>query len=179
MNWMKLKKVAGGVVLLGVMPIAWAQSADQLAVKYEAFAGSPANAAALVSGLRNGTEIELGPVESGVSTTPAPGGLLLPAGLLPPPPAGAQCTPNTGSMGYGNVDIALSLAKSALAAINIVEQPSGATQRRVLPADICAALVGDYVTPPGKARIKLTGVLELRAQGLGWGEIANQLNLAR
>lgn len=63
-------------------------------------------------------------------------------------------TPPTGKMGYGNVDIALALAEASL-------KEQGITNPT--PAQLGAALVGDK------------GILQMRADGKGWGQIANSL----
>lgn len=61
--------------------------------------------------------------------------------------------PPTGKMGYGNVNIALALAQK-----NLPENPS--------PAQLQAALIGTSAKP---------GVLALRADGQGWGQIAQSM----
>ena len=61
--------------------------------------------------------------------------------------------PPTGKMGYGNVDIALALAQKSL-----LENPS--------PEQLQAALIGTAAKP---------GILALRADGQGWGQIANSM----
>ena len=61
--------------------------------------------------------------------------------------------PPTGKMGYGNVDIALALAQE-----NLPDNPS--------PAQLKAALIGTSAKP---------GVLAMRAEGQGWGQIAQSM----
>src|SRR5579859_1049716 len=61
----------------------------ELTGKFTAFAGSTQNAQALVDGLRSGTPIAL--TDSGGTST--------------------TITPTTKAMGFGNIDIALSLAR--------------------------------------------------------------------
>jgi len=109
-------------------------------------AGSTENAGSLVTGLRNGTEITL-------VSTDANGG-----------PTTTSFTPPTGKMGYGNVYTSLALAKHQLASLGITDPTA---------AQLQAALVGGTITLNGK-EVPLTGVLELRAQGMGWGQIAQQ-----
>jgi hypothetical protein len=179
MNWLNVKRLVSCLALLGVIPAASAQSADQLIASYTGFAGSAANAAALVEGVRNGSDIVM--TESEVISIPPPSGYL--GGLAVPTTTSTTlvtvtCTPQTGNMGYGNVDHALSLARSVLAAVHIVETTPQSHQRGVKAADICAALTGGKVTPKGGAEILLTGILQLRADGLGWGQIAKQVKLA-
>jgi hypothetical protein len=112
---------------------------------FSAFAGSTANADALVTGLRNGTDITLTTMDAkGVTTA-------------------TTFTPPTGRMGYGNVYTSLALAKQQLAGLGITEPTAQQMQ---------AALVGGTVTAGSGQTTTMTGVLELRAQGMGWGQIA-------
>jgi hypothetical protein len=74
-------------------------------------------------------------------------------------------TPPTDKMGYGNVDHALALAEASL-------QEKGIT--RPTPAQLEAALMGGNVTVSGKT-VPLEGVLQMRADGKGWGQIAQSL----
>lgn len=144
---------ASPAVLANAAPVTPAAPADgqqstRLAASYTAFAGSSANAQALVTGLRSGTAILL--VTPATATTPA---------------MQTTITPSTGQLGYGNVNIALALAQAQLAAAGIT-QPS--------TAQIQAALNGGAVTGT-KGPVQLTGVLALRAEGQGWGDIAKTL----
>ncbi|MBI4195218.1 MAG: hypothetical protein HY526_09075 [Betaproteobacteria bacterium] len=112
---------------------------------FSAFAGSSTNADALVTGLRGGTAITLTSTDAkGVTTA-------------------TTFTPPTGKMGYGNVYTSLALAKQQLAGLGITEPT---------PQQLQAALVGGTVTTPSGQTTSMTGVLELRAQGMGWGQIA-------
>jgi len=124
------------------------QESVKLANSYTAFAGSNGNAQALVNGLRSGSTIVL--VTPATATTPA---------------AQTSFTPSTGHLGYGNVNIALSLAQAELTAAGIT-QPTA--------AQIEAALNGGAVAGP-KGPVQFTGVLALRAEGQGWGNIAKTL----
>ena len=116
---------------------------EELAEKFSAFAGSTQNAQSLVDGLRSGTPITLTD-RGGASTT---------------------ITPTTKPMGFGNVDIALSLALHELAQKGIT-QPTA--------AQIQAALTGGTITT-STGSIALTGILTMRSQGMGWGAIANSM----
>ena len=109
----------------------------KLASSYSAFAGSPANAKSMVDGLRTGSSISLGPSLTGPNST-APS---------------ASVSPATGKMGYGNVNTAISLAKTSLAQQNI-SNPT--------PAQLASAL---------------NGVLGQRSQGMGWGQIAKSMGV--
>ncbi len=115
---------------------------------FSTFAGSTSNANALVSGLRNGTPITLTSTgANGVTTT-------------------TTFTPPTGKMGYGNVYISLALAKQQLAGMGITEPTAQQLQ---------ASLVGGTVTTSSGQTTTLQGVLQMRAQGMGWGQIAQSL----
>jgi hypothetical protein len=112
---------------------------------FTAFAGSSQNSDALVTGLRNGSEITLTSMDAkGTATS-------------------TTFTPPTGKMGYGNVYTSLALAKQNLASVGITNPTSEQLQ---------AAMVGGTVTMPNGQTTTMTGVLELRAQGMGWGQIA-------
>jgi len=62
--------------------------------------------------------------------------------------------PPTGELGYGNVNVALALAEKSLADQGITSPT---------PEQLHAALIGTDAAP---------GVLALRAEGKGWGQIA-------
>lgn len=115
------------VLALAMPPFAaLAQSDETLVERYTGLAGSPDNARALVTGLRDGTDIKL--VYAGTPLT------------LDPP---------TGKMGNGNVNIALALTEASLK---------------------------DTAKPTAQQfQAALNGVLEQRASGRGWGEIAHSL----
>jgi hypothetical protein len=70
-------------------------------------------------------------------------------------------------MGFGNVDISLSLAKAELAALGI-SQPT--------PQQLQAALMGGSVST-SKGTTVLPGILTLRSEGKGWGVVAKSLGL--
>jgi hypothetical protein len=116
------------------------QADDRLVEQFTRFAGSKSNADALVNGLRNDQEVNL---------TSAQGS--------------ASFTPKTDKMGFGNVNIALSLAKATLAEQGI---------KRPTPAQIEAALNGGTLTNSAGKQVTLTGILTQRASGMGWGKVA-------
>jgi hypothetical protein len=125
-----------------------ANVSGRISSDFGAFAGSTANSDALVSGLRNGTAITLMTTDAkGVTTA-------------------TTFTPPTGKMGYGNVYISLALAKQQLAAVGITQPTAQQLQ---------AALNGGTVTTSTGQTVTLTGVLQMRAQGMGWGQIAQSL----
>lgn len=115
----------------------------ELTEKFTAIAGSTPNAQALVDGLRSGTPITLTD-SSGATTT---------------------ITPTTRPMGFGNINIALSLARQELLQEGITQPTS---------AQLQAALTGGTITT-STGSTTLTGILTLRSQGMGWGAIANSL----
>src|SRR4249920_1919635 len=117
------------------------QADDRLVDKFARFAGSRSNAESLVNGLRNDQEVKL------TSTTQG----------------SATFTPKTDRMGFGNVDIALTLAKATLAEQGIT---------RPTPQQIEAALNGGTITNRSGKQVMLTGILTQRASGMGWGKIA-------
>jgi hypothetical protein len=121
---------------------------------FNSFLGS--DSTAVVTGLRNGTPITL------TTTTPAatPGAA--------PIVTTTVITPPTGKMGYGNVFTSLALAKQQLGQMGI-SQPT--------PEQLQAALTGGTITTGTGATTtttELQGVLTLRSQGMGWGQIAQK-----
>ena len=124
-----------------------ANVSGKISSDFSAFSGSTANSDALVTGLRNGTAITLTTIDSKGTTS-------------------TTFTPPTGKMGYGNVYISLALAKQQLAGLGITEPTAQQLQ---------AALNGGTVTSSTGQTTTLTGVLQMRAQGMGWGQIAHSL----
>jgi len=76
-------------------------------------------------------------------------------------------TPPTKPMGYGNVNIALALAEASLSQQGITDPT---------PQQLQAALMGGTVTT-SSGTTKLDGILQSRADGKGWGVIANSLGI--
>jgi antitoxin (DNA-binding transcriptional repressor) of toxin-antitoxin stability system len=114
----------------------------KIAADFQSFAGSKENSTALVTGLRNGSEVTL-------TQTGEPS---------------ATFTPATKPMGYGNVSTSLSLAKYQLAQQGI-NNPT--------PEQLKVALNGGTIEYGGKT-VEYQGVLQMRADGMGWGQIAQQ-----
>jgi hypothetical protein len=116
---------------------------------FNSFLGS--DSTAVVTGLRNGTPITL------TRTTPAitPG--------AEPTVTTTVITPPTGQMGHGNVFTSLALAKQQLGQLGI-SQPT--------PEQLQAALTGGKITTTTGTETKLDGILTMRSQGMGWGQIA-------
>jgi hypothetical protein len=128
---------------------------DKISGDFSSFLGSDAKP--VVSGLRNGTPITL------VTTTPGS----TPTG--PPVTSTTIITPPTGKMGFGNAYISLALAKQQLNQVGIT-QPT--------PQQLQAALTGGTVTTgsgPTLATHNLQGILTMRSQNMGWGQIAQKL----
>lgn len=122
---------------------------------FNSFLGS--DSTAVVTGLRNGRPITL------TTTTPAatPGGA--------PTVTTTVITPPTGKMGYGNVFTSLALAKQQLSQLGI-SQPT--------PEQLQAALTGGTITTGTGATATTTnlqGILTMRSQHMGWGQIAQKL----
>lgn len=77
----------------------------------------------------------------------------------------ATFTPPTKPMGYGNVSTSLALAKYQLAQQGITNPT---------PEQLKIALNGGTITVDGKT-VEYKGILQMRADGMGWGRIAQQL----
>ena len=121
---------------------------------FNSFLGS--DSTAVVTGLRNGTPITL------TTTTPAatPG--------ASPTVTTTVITPPTGKIGHGNVFTSLALAKQQLGQLGI-NQPT--------PQQLQAALTGGTITTgtgTTATSTQLQGVLTMRSQGMGWGQIAQK-----
>jgi hypothetical protein len=137
---------------------------DKISSQFGDFLG--ADSKAIVTGLRNGTPIKL-------TRTTSTSGTITGA-----PPANTATTsttttttinPPTGKMGFGNVFISLALAKQQLGQLGIT-QPT--------PEQLKAALVGgSFSTGTGTTTSdpKLQGILTMRSQHMGWGQIAQKL----
>jgi hypothetical protein len=155
---MKREMLLGSVVSLVVSVFAGgiaaaaepqdSKSLSRISADFSTFAGSTANSTSLATGLRTGSPITL--------TSTDAKGVITETTFSPP----------TGKMGNGNVFISLALAKQNLANAGIT-QPT--------PEQIQAALTngpGGTITLPNGSTQPLTGVLTYRAQGMGWGKIA-------
>jgi len=75
--------------------------------------------------------------------------------------------PPTRPMGYGNVTRSLDLASRQLAAVGITEPT---------PREIGAALNGGSVST-ANGEVTLQGVLQLRSEGMGWGQVAHAIGV--
>jgi len=135
-------------------PLTGPQSVPQnrIAGDFRGFLGTDSEA--VVSGLRTGHSIVL--------TETVPG----PTPDAPPTTKTVTIDSPTGPMGNGNVRNTLDLARFQLAQAG-VQQPT-ATQLQ-------AALTGGSVTNADGVTTKLPGVLTLRSEGMGWGQIAHEM----
>jgi len=131
--------------------------ATRIASSFTSLAGSRDNSLALVWALRDGTPVTLQPTTDTTATTGTG------TGTGTATPASTTITPPTGKMGWGNVFISLALAKTALANVGITDPTAEELQ---------AALTGGTVTAADGSTVTLKGVLEMRAEGMGWGQIA-------
>jgi len=133
--------------------------ATRIATDFTTLAGSRDNALALVRALRSGTQVTLTSTTTsttgGTGTTGATGTT-----------SSTSFTPPTGKMGWGNVFISLALAQSSLAQLGITKPTA---------AQLQAALMGGSVTGADGTTTALKGVLTMRADGMGWGQIAHSL----
>lgn len=130
---------------------------DKLSSDFSSFLGTDSRA--VVTGLRNGTPITL--TMTAPSTTPG----------AQPVTTTTTITPATGKMGFGNVFISLALAKQQLSQVGIT-QPT--------PTQLQAALVGGSITTGTGATATTTnlqGILTMRSQHMGWGQIAQRLGV--
>jgi len=136
---------------------------NKISSDFSSFLGSDANA--VVTGLRNGTPISL------ISTTTTPS--QTPGGLPVTTTTTTVITPPTGHMGFGNVYTSLALAKQQLSTLGIT-QPT--------PQQLQAALTGGTITQTTgngatatTTSTNLQGILTMRSQNMGWGQIAQKL----
>lgn len=126
-------------------------ASEDLVARYTKLAGSTVNAQSLVTGLRNGTLVTLAPSATTSAGTPV-----------------VSFTPATQKMGYGNIKIALSLAKTTLSKQGITNPT---------PAQLAAALNGGNITLTNGTVVTMTGILTQRSAGMGWGKIAQTMDV--
>jgi len=128
------------------------QAETRISASFETLAGSEENARSLVNGLRTGSEITL--------TTELDGQAVV-----------RTFEPATGGQGYGNVFLALSLAEQELAKAGVTE-PTAAQLEAALNGGVITVGSGDTAKS-----VELAGVLSLRAEGRGWGQIAREMDV--
>lgn len=136
---------------------------NKISGDFNSFLGADSKTA--VTGLRSGTPFTL----TSTSTTPSTS----PGGLPVTTTTNTVITPPTGQMGFGNVYISLALAKQQLSTLGIT-QPT--------PQQLQAALTGGTITQTtgtgataATTTTDLQGVLTMRSQNMGWGQIAQKL----
>lgn len=125
------------------------QVAGRVAAPFATLAGSSDNAVALATALRTGSQANL----TTTSTDAAGAAVTTTTSIMPP----------TKPMGWGNVSHSLALAQFALTDAGISNPTT---------ADLQAALLGGSVTAADGTTVTLAGVLQQRADGMGWGRIA-------
>lgn len=123
--------------------------AGRLAAPFATLAGSSDNALALATALRTAT-----PATLSTTSTDASGAIVVTTTSINPP---------TKPMGWGNVSHSLALAQFALTDAGVANPTA---------ADLQTALLGGTVTGKDGATVTLPGVLQQRADGMGWGKIA-------
>ena len=121
----------------------------QIAAGFVNFAGSEENAAALVSALHDGRNVELN-----YPTREAPDTPVLVKIETPPIPMAAN-----------DVRMALMLARDALVNIGV---------SRPTPEQLRAVLMGGELTTPSGRHVRMRGVLTMRSEGFNWGRIASE-----
>lgn len=137
-------------------PASDSSQSTRIATQYATWAGSTANAQSLVNGLRTGAPITL--QSTSLGTTPGTTGAV-------------TFNAPTQNMGWGNVTKSLSLAQADLAAMGITNPT---------PQQMQTALMGGNITTTQGTATQTThmdGILTMRSQGMGWGQIAHKLDL--
>lgn len=119
---------------------------SKLSAEFADFLGGEEQASSVVSGLRQGTAFSL---ETETGTTGTTGSTTT-----------TTIDPPTGTMGYGNIRIALRLAQAQLSDLGITQPTAD---------QLSAVLVGGEINGT-----QVDGILTLRADGMGWGQIAQQ-----
>lgn len=130
--------------------------ATKIASNFTTLAGSQENALALTNALRNGTDVTL------TTVVPPPEG-----STEPPTTTTTTFTPPTGKMGWGNVKHSLALAQDALARAGVTEPTAEQLQTALMGGDIVVTNADGTTTTT-----TLRGILTMRAEGMGWGNIA-------
>ena len=125
------------------------QVTNKVSGPYVTMAGSQDNAVALATALRTGTPANL------TFTSTSPTGEVTQTAI--------ELAIPTKPMGWGNVSHALALAQFSLRQAGI-DNPTA--------TDLQAALNGGTVTTADGKTVTLAGVLQQRAGGMGWGQIA-------
>lgn len=150
-----------------------ATSINKVSSEFSSFLGD--DATAVITGLRNGTPITLTTTDNSSTptgssvTTADPNVTTTTTQTGTPLTTTTTITPPTGKMGLGNVRISLALAKAQLSQYNI-DQPTS--------DQLSATLLGGSITTGSGTTATTTqiqGVLTMRSEGMGWGQIAQEL----
>jgi hypothetical protein len=164
-------RLLAATLVTALAPVAFAQTAEvpppatnagqtlvatKIASNFVTLAGSQENALALVNALRNGTDVTL------TTVVPPPEG-----STEPPTTTTTTFTPPTGKMGWGNVKHSLALAQDALARAGIANPTAEQLQTALTGGDIVVTNADGTTTTT-----TLRGILTMRAEGMGWGNIA-------
>jgi hypothetical protein len=128
------------------------EAAKRISASFETLAGSEENARSLVDGLRSGGEITLTSEVDGQTVQ-------------------RTFSPATGEQGYGNVFLALGLAEQELVKAGVTE-PTAAQLEAALNGGVITVGTGETAKS-----VELAGVLALRADGQGWGQIAREIGV--
>ena len=134
--------------------------ANKIASNFTNLAGGKDNSLALVNALRTGTDVKL------VTEVPPPAGS--PPGTLPTTTT-TTFTPPTKPMGWGNVKHALSLAQDQLTRAGITNPTAEQLQTALMGGDLVRTNADGTTTTTS-----VRGVLTMRADGMGWGNIAKE-----
>jgi hypothetical protein len=167
-------RILAAAVVLAIAPAVQAQTttapselnsgqnlvATRIANNYTTLAGGEENALALVNALRAGGDVTL------VTVVPPPAGS--PAGTLPTTTETTFAVP-TKPMGWGNVKHALALAQDQLARAGITDPTAAQLQTALTGGDLVATNATGATTTTS-----VRGVLTMRADGMGWGNIAKE-----
>lgn len=149
------KDAATNAAASGAVSSTEPQAQARLVSEFSGFAGSDANARSLVAGLRHGGEITL--TASAARGQPGPA---------------IRFVPPTRPMDYGNIRIALALAREQLAQLGI-GRPTPAQIRTVLAGGGIASHTNGRAATP----FLVPGVLQMRAGGMGWAKIAGTMGV--
>ena len=131
----------------------------KLSAEFAEFLGSEEQASAVVSGLRQGTAFSLDalvPTPVDTTTTSGTTGTATTTTIT-------AIDPPTGTMGYGNVRITLRLAEAQLNQMGITQPTT---------EELAAVLIGGEINGT-----QVDGILTMRADGMGWGQIAKEYGM--
>lgn len=126
----------------------------KLAAEFADFLGGEEQASTIVSGLRQGTAFDLATETTTTDPTTNTTTTTTTTTTIDPP---------TGTMGYGNVRITLRLAQSLLSQQGITQPTTEQLSAVLLGGDLNGTAV--------------SGILTMRADGMGWGQIAQQYGM--